>query len=72
MLQNKNYQQQPELIVVISEKSALIRDETERLQGHILGYCDESGEWSDLSLNNDGTFTCEECRGEAAITIKNQ
>ena len=67
MLQNKNYQQQPELIDVVSEKSALIRGETDRHQGHISGYCDECGEWADWLLHNDGTFTCEECRGEAAL-----
>ena len=57
----------PELIDVVSEKSALIRGETGRAQGHISGYCDECGEWSDLLLHNDGTFICEECRGEAAL-----
>ncbi len=57
----------PELIDVVSEKSALIRGETGRPQGHISGYCDECGEWSDLLLHNDGTFTCEECRGESAL-----
>ena len=57
----------PELIDVVSEKSALIRGETGRQQGHISGYCDECGEWSDLLLYSDGTFTCEECRGEARV-----
>jgi len=57
----------PELIDVVSEKSALIRGEIGRPQGHISGYCDECGEWSDLLLHNDGTFICEECRGESAL-----
>lgn len=55
----------PELIDVISEKAALIRGETGRPTGHISGYCDECGEWTDLLLYSDGTFTCEECRGES-------
>ena len=57
----------PELIDVVSEKSALIRGETGRPQGHISGYCDECGEWSDLLLYNDGTFICEECRVESTV-----
>ena len=57
----------PELIDVVSEKSALIRGETGCPQVHISGYCDECGEWSDLLLHSDGTFICEECRGESAL-----
>jgi hypothetical protein len=53
------------LIDVVSEKSAMIRGEIGRPTGHISGYCDECGEWTDLLLYNDGTFTCEECRGES-------
>jgi CBS domain-containing protein len=58
----------PELIDVISEKAALIRGETGRPTGHISGYCDECGEWTDLLLYSDGTFTCEECRGESSLS----
>jgi CBS domain-containing protein len=58
----------PELIDVISEKAALVRGEIGRPTGHISGYCDECGEWTDLLLYNDGTFTCEECRGESSIS----
>ena len=57
----------PELIDVVSEKSALIRGEIGRQTGHISGYCDECGEWTDLLLYSDGTFTCEECRGESTL-----
>lgn len=56
----------PELIDVISEKAALIRGEIGRPTGHISGYCDECGEWTDLLLYSEGTFTCEECRGESS------
>lgn len=58
----------PELIDVVSEKSALIRGEVGRPTGHISGYCDECGEWTDLLLYDDGTFTCEECRGESSLS----
>jgi CBS domain-containing protein len=54
----------PDLVDVISEKSALIRGETGRSMGNVSGYCDECGEWSDLLQYEEGTFTCEECRGE--------
>jgi CBS domain-containing protein len=54
----------PDLVDVISEKSALIRGETGRSMGNVSGYCDECGEWSDLLQYDEGTFTCEECRGE--------
>jgi CBS domain-containing protein len=54
----------PDLVDVISEKSALIRGETGRSKGNVSGYCDECGEWSDLLQYEEGTFTCEECRGE--------
>lgn len=52
----------PELIDVVSEKSALLRGEVGRTRGNISGYCDECGEWSDLLEYGDGTFICEECR----------
>ncbi|MDX1371425.1 MAG: CBS domain-containing protein [Nitrososphaeraceae archaeon] len=52
----------PELIDVVSEKSALLRGEVGRPRGNISGYCDECGEWSDLLEYGDGTFICEECR----------
>ena len=57
----------PDLVDVISEKSALIRGETGRSMGNVSGYCDECGEWSDVLQYEEGTFTCEECRGESII-----
>ena len=54
----------PDLVDVISEKAALMRGEIGRSAGNISGYCDECGEWSDLLQFNEGTFMCEECRGE--------
>jgi CBS domain-containing protein len=55
----------PDLVDVISEKAALKRGEIGRSAGNISGYCDECGEWSDLLQFNEGTFMCEECRGES-------
>ena len=55
----------PDLVDVISEKAALMRGEIGRPAGNISGYCDECGEWSDLLQFNEGTFMCEECRGDS-------
>ena len=57
----------PELIDVVSEKSALLRGEIGLPRGNISGYCDECGEWSDLLEYTDGTFNCEECRGDSSV-----
>jgi CBS domain-containing protein len=53
----------PELVDVVSEKAAMIRGEIGRPASAISGYCDECGDWSDLLMYSEGTFTCEECRG---------
>ncbi len=53
----------PELVDVVSEKAAMIRGEIGRAASAISGYCDECGDWSDLLMYSEGTFTCEECRG---------
>lgn len=54
----------PDLVDVISEKAALMRGDVGRSAGNVSGYCDECGEWSDLLQFDEGTFSCEECRGE--------
>jgi CBS domain-containing protein len=54
----------PDLVDVISEKASLMRGEIGRSAGNVSGYCDECGEWSDLLQFDEGTFSCEECRGE--------
>lgn len=54
----------PDLVDVISEKASLMRGEIGRSAGNVSGYCDECGEWSDLLRFDEGTFSCEECRGE--------
>lgn len=53
----------PELVDVVSEKAAMIRGEIGRPASAISGYCDECGEWSDVLMYSEGTFTCEVCRG---------
>jgi CBS domain-containing protein len=57
----------PELVDVVSEKAAIIRGELGRPAGNVSGYCDECGEWSDLLQYNEGTFSCEVCRGELSV-----
>jgi CBS domain-containing protein len=59
----------PDLVDVVSEKSAIIRGELgiARPAGKVSGYCDECGEWSDLLQHDEGTFICEVCRGESSI-----
>ena len=56
----------PDLVDVVSEKAAIIRGEVGRSASNVSGYCDECGEWSDLLMYSEGTFTCEECRGDKA------
>jgi CBS domain-containing protein len=57
----------PELVDVVSEKAAIIRGELGRPAGNVSGYCDECGEWSDLLQYDEGTFSCEVCRGELSV-----
>ena len=52
-----------ELVDVVSEKAAMIRGEIGRPASAISGFCDECGEWSDVLMYSEGTFTCEVCRG---------
>jgi CBS domain-containing protein len=54
----------PELVDVVSEKASIMRGEFGRKPALVSGYCDECGEWSDYLQYVDGTFICEECRGE--------
>jgi CBS domain-containing protein len=53
----------PELVDVVSEKAAMIRGEMGRPASAVSGYCDDCGEWSDVLMYSEGTFTCEVCRG---------
>lgn len=33
-------------------------------EGYVEGYCDSCGEWSDMLLNIEGQYLCEDCRLE--------
>jgi len=54
----------PELVDVVSEKASIMRGEFGRKPGLVSGYCDECNAWSEYLQYVDGTFICEECRGE--------
>ena len=52
----------PELFDIISEKRAIISNEGIRQPGFLAGYCDQCNQWSDVLLEIDSRFLCEECR----------
>lgn len=52
----------PELYEIISEKARMMTGETRKQPGYVEGYCDHCTQWSDLLLESDGKFLCEECR----------
>jgi CBS domain-containing protein len=54
----------PELMDVLSEKASIERGERTRTAGFVAGYCDSCDRWSDLLMEVDGQFMCEECRTE--------
>jgi signal-transduction protein with cAMP-binding, CBS, and nucleotidyltransferase domain len=53
----------PELFDIISEKRAIMTSESERPPSYLAGYCDQCNQWSDVLLEIDSKFVCEECRG---------
>lgn len=54
----------PELIGLLSEKVRITTGESLRVRGPLAGYCDSCGEWSDMLVDVDGRFLCEDCRAE--------
>jgi signal-transduction protein with cAMP-binding, CBS, and nucleotidyltransferase domain len=64
----------PELFDIISEKTAIMTTESERPPSYLAGYCDQCNQWSDVLLEIDSKFVCEECRsgkdevGESDLT----
>jgi signal-transduction protein with cAMP-binding, CBS, and nucleotidyltransferase domain len=53
----------PELFDIISEKRAMMATESNARQpGFLAGYCDHCNQWSDVLLEMDNKFLCEECR----------
>jgi len=55
----------PEILEIVKE-NIRIRGITipSSREGYVEGYCDECGEWSDMLLNVDGRYLCEDCRIE--------
>jgi CBS domain-containing protein len=52
----------PELFDIISEKRAITTSEEVRQPSYLAGYCDHCNQWSDVLLEIDNRFLCEECR----------
>ncbi len=55
----------PEILEIVKENMRIrgIVFPTSK-EGYVEGYCDSCGEWSDMLLNIDGQYLCEECRLE--------
>ena len=55
----------PEILEIVRENMRIrgVVFPTSR-EGYVEGYCDQCGEWSDMLLNVDGQYLCEECRME--------
>ena len=51
----------PELLDIVSEKTMIMRGESDKLPAFLAGYCDQCNQWSDGLLEMDGRFLCEEC-----------
>ncbi len=52
----------PELFDIISEKRAIMTSDNVREPSYLAGYCDHCNQWSDVLLEMDNKFMCEECR----------
>ncbi len=52
----------PELFDIISEKARIVTSEATREPSYLAGYCDYCNQWSDVLLEMDNRFICEECR----------
>ncbi|MGB9726818.1 MAG: cyclic nucleotide-binding/CBS domain-containing protein [Nitrososphaeria archaeon] len=56
----------PEIVEIFSEKlniqSSLLQSEKEAV--YFAGYCDTCSRWSDLLIEVDGKYVCEECRSD--------
>lgn len=56
----------PEIVEIFSEKlniqSSLLQSEKEAV--YFAGYCDTCSRWSDLLIEVDGKYICEECRSD--------
>jgi len=53
----------PEILEIVKEHMRIMGITLPRSsEGYLEGYCDECGEWSDMLLNVDGRYLCEDCR----------
>jgi CBS domain-containing protein len=51
----------PELFDIISEKTRIVTSAATREPSYLAGYCDYCNQWSDMLLEIDNRFICEEC-----------
>ena len=62
----------PELFDIISEKARMVTSESARQPSFLAGYCDQCNQWSDVLLEMDSRFICEECRSGARASDERQ
>jgi len=55
----------PEILEIVKENMKIMGVSFPRSkEGYVEGYCDNCGEWSDMLLNVEGRYLCEDCRLE--------
>ena len=55
----------PEILEIVRENMRIMGVSFPRSrEGYMEGYCDNCGEWSDMLLNVEGRYLCEDCRLE--------
>ena len=55
----------PEILEIVKENMRIRGITLPRsMEGYVEGYCDSCGEWSDMLLNVEGQYICEDCRIE--------
>lgn len=54
----------PEILEIVKENMKIMGLRLLRRsgEGYLEGYCDSCGEWSDMLLNVEGQYLCEDCR----------
>ncbi len=53
----------PEILEIVKEHMEIMGIALPRsTEGYVEGYCDSCGEWSDMLLNVEGQYLCEDCR----------
>lgn len=53
----------PEILEIVREHMKIMGITLPRNpEGYVEGYCDSCGEWSDMLLNIEGQYLCEDCR----------